>query len=66
MYRIVDGDFLLEEIGAYHSYGIITPMGLRIEDITLDLNALQQLVEAVNRLEVSELHIMDVVMDFIG
>lgn len=66
MYRIVDGDFLLEEMGAYHSYGIITPNGLRIEDITLDQNALRQFVEALNRLEASELHIMDMVTDFIG
>lgn len=66
MFQIVDGDYVLEGAGDYHSYGLVTPFGLRIEDITLDLTALQQFVRTLNRLGASELHILDMVLDFIG
>lgn len=66
MFQIVDGDYVLIEVGPYRSYGLITPGGFRIEDITLDLSALRQFVQALNRLGASELHIMDMVLDFIG
>lgn len=66
MFQIVDGDYVLEDVGPYHSYGLVTPFGLRIEDITIDYDALREFVNALNCYRASELHILDMVLDFIG
>lgn len=38
----------------------------KVEDVTTDLGEAQRLAETLNRLKVSELHLMDVVQDSSG
>lgn len=66
MYQIVDEMFRLEGNGRYRSYGVLSSGGLRIGDITVDLAAMEGFVKKLNRFEASELHLTDLVLDFIG
>lgn len=66
MYQIIDGLFHLEDIGEYRSFGIESPSGLCINDVTINLDALREFVNALNCYRASELHFWDMVLDFIG
>lgn len=66
MYQIIDGVFRLEDAGEYRAYGVQSPEGLRIDDIALDRDRVAHFVETLNRCDVSALHLMDFVLDFIG
>lgn len=66
MYQIVDGIFHLVDVGEYRSFGVRSPSGCCIDDITVDFQALREFVNALNCYRASEIHFMDMVLDFIG
>ena len=47
------------------SYGIILPCGDIVEDITFDKKAAEELVRQLNDNDVSVLHAMDIIEDFL-
>lgn len=66
MYQIEEGIFYLDGVGEYRSHGILSPGGLCINDITTNRAKLEQFVGTLNRLGASQLHLLDMVIDFIG
>lgn len=54
-----------EENGSYTSYGIATD-GYVIEDISTDREMVEKLVHLCNTYELSKVHLMDVVEDWVA
>lgn len=50
---------------ALTAYGIITPDGERIDDITFSRDSAQRLVRMLNENEVESCHVRDVIDDFL-
>ncbi len=65
MYQVTDGAFHLEGVGRYHSCGLKLPSGVMITDITMERSSLNEFAECLNRLEASEIHIWELVDDFL-
>ena len=58
------GQFTSDDQELYTSYGIACDE-LVIEDITNDQRALKDFIQLINRMDVSPLHLQDVVEDFL-
>ena len=69
-YRLVETKVTPEELGVYHTFGIEAVWGekvlQRVEEISLHKDAIKTLIEKCNRGELSILHFMDVVEDFLA
>ncbi len=56
---------LVEDQGVVDTYGIASESGVAIENVSVLEDEVRQFVAKLNRLEVSDLHIADVVDDFL-
>lgn len=64
-YTIISEHFKSEE-ATYTSYGIASPDGTVIHDITTDGISLARFTDKLNRLELSPVHLHDAVEDFLA
>lgn len=65
MITITSKKILNEGNSEVNTYGLKTETGFAIEDVCTVEHELQQFVDKINELEVSELHLWDVVEDFL-
>lgn len=67
MYRIVEKQYNNEDFGMYLSYGVFCDMGgVTIEDISVNKGNVYELIDKINQLNLSPIHLKDVVEDFIS
>lgn len=66
MYQLTVSHMISDDNISYTSYGIYVPEnGITIKDISVNKNLVSDLVNKINRLNLSTVHIYDVVEDFL-
>jgi len=68
-YSLIDDIIINPEVGEYQAYGIMYTSGdetIRISDISLCKNRLEDVIDKLNRLQLMPVHILDVVEDVLG
>ncbi len=65
MWNVTHSSVTAENGVKHDTYGI-SKGGTVIKDISLDKQKIRDLVELLNKLDVSEVHALDVVEDFLG
>mgnify|MGYP005868013519 CR=1 FL=1 len=64
-YELITTTIVHEEIGSYIGYGMVFVM-VNITDISLDRAKIENLIERMNSDELSPLHMMDIIEDFLA
>ena len=68
-YEVAEGDFKLDD-ESYRSYGLVVKEDdttlKQIDDVSLEKNDVVNLVKLCNKLELSPVHIDDVIEDFMA
>lgn len=65
MFTIVSEKQCVEGVGEVHVYGIQTSGGVVVRDISVDKGKVDGLIQALNTSGVSEIHLLDIVADFL-
>ena len=64
MYKVISGEITIEGEN-YITYGIYGET-VSVADISTDRERVEKLAELCNRLDLSEIHLIDVAEDFVG
>ncbi len=65
MFKVVEHTLWTDDIGSYRSFGIQTPSGLEIKDVTTDYERISRFVALLNREAASEIQIKELIYDFL-